>query len=64
MDNATHTTADALIPAPPIIRAALAKVSRESRRLRSLLRLAYQTEEDRQFVADLESQLKDKVGCM
>ena len=43
----------ALIPPPPVVRAELARAVRESRRLRSLLRLAVQTEEDRRFLESL-----------
>lgn len=51
----TCTTCDetGLIPPPGVVRAELARSVREARRLRSLLRLAMQAEEDRQFLLSL-----------
>lgn len=42
-----------LIPPPGVVRAELARRVREARRLRSLLRLAMQAEEDRRFLNSL-----------
>jgi hypothetical protein len=42
-----------LIPSPETVRAELARSVRETRRLRSLLKLSLQTEDDRRFVAGL-----------
>jgi hypothetical protein len=39
-----------LIPRPGVIRVELARVVREARRLRSLLRLSMQAEADREFI--------------
>jgi hypothetical protein len=50
----TESTIDAtLIPPSALIRAELARNVREARRLRSLLRLSIQAEEDRQFLRSL-----------
>jgi hypothetical protein len=42
-----------LIPSPETVRAELARSVRETRRLRSLLKLSVQAEEDHRFVAGL-----------
>jgi hypothetical protein len=47
-----------LIPAPPLVRAELARCVREARRLRSLLRLANQADEDRRFIRSLTCPLE------
>jgi hypothetical protein len=45
-----------LIPPTDTVRVELARCAREHRRLRSLLRLAKQAEEDRKFVQGLQGQ--------
>jgi hypothetical protein len=42
-----------LVPAPEVVRAELARLVRETRRTRALLKIAVQSEADRQFVAGL-----------
>lgn len=42
-----------LIPPPAVVRVELARAAREARRLRSLLKLSVQSEEDRRFLESL-----------
>jgi hypothetical protein len=42
-----------LVPAPEVVRAELARLVRETRRTRALLRISLQSEEDRRFIASL-----------
>jgi hypothetical protein len=52
-----------LIPLPETVRAELARSVRETRRLRSLLKLSLQTEEDRRFVAGLPGATRQPAGA-
>ena len=52
MNHRTEHEAE-LIPPPGVVRAELARSVRESRRLRSLLRLSMQVVEDRRYLRSL-----------
>jgi hypothetical protein len=51
-----------LIPRPGTVRAELARSVREARRLRSLLRLALQAEEDRRYLRSLTDRPTREAG--